>query len=138
MRILIIPSWYPTPSNPVNGIFVRQQAEGLGKTHDVRVLYLDVLPRGERRLLPLVAKIIVRRGRSKATAHPAGTATWQWITSGSNLRRRFMKARSMYHRYVNCQIRGRFGTSTISSSVKKCVLRFSTRRSSSGSLIFSG
>ncbi len=49
MRILIIPSWYPTPSNPVNGIFVREQAEALSKTHDVRVLYLDVLPRGERR-----------------------------------------------------------------------------------------
>jgi L-malate glycosyltransferase len=49
MRILIIPSWYPTPSNPVNGIFVRQQAEALGKAHDVRVLYLDVMPRGQRR-----------------------------------------------------------------------------------------
>ena len=49
MRILIIPSWYPTPSNPVNGIFVQQQAGALSKTHDLRVLYLDMLPRGERR-----------------------------------------------------------------------------------------
>lgn len=49
MRILIIPSWYPTPSNPLNGIFVQQQADALSKTHDVHVLYLDVIPRGQRR-----------------------------------------------------------------------------------------
>lgn len=48
MRILIIPSWYPTPTNPVNGIFVQQQADALSEKHEVRVLYLDVLTRGER------------------------------------------------------------------------------------------
>jgi hypothetical protein len=46
MRILIVPSWYPTPEKPVNGIFIREQADALAKHHDVRVLYLDVLPRG--------------------------------------------------------------------------------------------
>ncbi|HKP53257.1 MAG TPA: glycosyltransferase [Chloroflexia bacterium] len=49
MRILIIPSWYPTPRSPVTGIFVREQANALGQLHDVRVLYVDVLPRGTRR-----------------------------------------------------------------------------------------
>src|SRR5207247_8384073 len=49
MRILIIPSWYPTPAKPVNGIFVREQADALSQVHEVRVLYLDVLPRGEHR-----------------------------------------------------------------------------------------
>jgi L-malate glycosyltransferase len=49
MRVLIIPSWYPTAEKPVNGIFIREQADALSRLHDVRVLYLDVLPRGERR-----------------------------------------------------------------------------------------
>lgn len=46
MRILILPSWYPTPARPVNGIFIREQANALAAVHTVRVLYLDVLPRG--------------------------------------------------------------------------------------------
>src|SRR3954451_14083662 len=49
MRVLIIPSWYPTPAKPVSGVFVREQARALSRTHDVRVLYLHVLPRGEWR-----------------------------------------------------------------------------------------
>jgi glycosyltransferase involved in cell wall biosynthesis len=49
MRILIVPSWYPTPCSPVSGIFVREQASALSRTHDVCLLYLDVLPRGEKR-----------------------------------------------------------------------------------------
>jgi len=49
MRILIVPSWYPTPRNPVSGIFVREQASALSRTHNVRLLYLDVLSRGEKR-----------------------------------------------------------------------------------------
>src|SRR4051794_39484964 len=49
MRILIIPSWYPTEQSPVNGIFVREQAVALSSTHSVGVLYLDVLPRTQKR-----------------------------------------------------------------------------------------
>src|SRR5215203_6288988 len=49
MRILILPSWYPTPAKPINGIFIREQADALHQMHDVYVLYLDVLARGERR-----------------------------------------------------------------------------------------
>jgi len=45
MRILILPSWYPTPKSPVNGIFIQQQADALSKDHLVRVIYLDMLPR---------------------------------------------------------------------------------------------
>jgi glycosyltransferase involved in cell wall biosynthesis len=46
MRILIIPSWYPTPASPVNGIFIREQADALHRVHEIRVLYLEMLPRG--------------------------------------------------------------------------------------------
>lgn len=49
MRILITPSWYPTPTNPVNGIFIREQADALHKVHEVWVLYLEVLPRSQSR-----------------------------------------------------------------------------------------
>ena len=49
MRVLIVPSWYPTRERPVNGIFIREQADALSRVHEVRVLYLDVLPRGSKR-----------------------------------------------------------------------------------------
>lgn len=49
MRILIFPSWYPTAAKPISGVFVREQADALYQAHTVRVLYLDVLPRGARR-----------------------------------------------------------------------------------------
>jgi glycosyltransferase involved in cell wall biosynthesis len=49
MRVLILPSWYPTTEKPVNGIFIREQADALSARHEVRVLYLDVLPRGHKR-----------------------------------------------------------------------------------------
>jgi glycosyltransferase involved in cell wall biosynthesis len=48
MRVLILPSWYPTRDKPVNGIFIREQADALNAVHEVRVLYLDVLPRGHK------------------------------------------------------------------------------------------
>ncbi len=48
MRILIIPSWYPTPEKPVSGIFVREQADALSLEHEVRVLFLEVRKRGEK------------------------------------------------------------------------------------------
>jgi glycosyltransferase involved in cell wall biosynthesis len=48
MRILIVPSWYPTSNKPVNGIFIREQVYALAKEHEVMVLYLDVLPRGSK------------------------------------------------------------------------------------------
>ena len=49
MRILIVPSWYPTAAKPVNGIFIREQADALSALHEVRVLFLDVLPRHTKR-----------------------------------------------------------------------------------------
>ncbi len=49
IRILILPSWYSTTTRPVSGIFVQQQADCLSKTHEVRVLYLDILQRRETR-----------------------------------------------------------------------------------------
>ena len=39
MRLLIIPSWYPSKGNPVNGIFFREQALALSKSgHHVTVI----------------------------------------------------------------------------------------------------
>jgi L-malate glycosyltransferase len=46
MRVLIVPSWYPTKANPVSGIFFKEQAEALSRHGlDVRVL----APQNERR-----------------------------------------------------------------------------------------
>ena len=38
MRILIIPSWYPSEASPLNGIFVREQAKCLARRFAVTVL----------------------------------------------------------------------------------------------------
>jgi len=38
-KVLILPSWYPTRTYPVNGIFVRDQAREISKRYDVAVLY---------------------------------------------------------------------------------------------------
>lgn len=39
MRIIIIPSWYPTTSDPINGIFFKEQAQALRKNgHEVIVI----------------------------------------------------------------------------------------------------
>lgn len=37
-KILIIPSWYPTHSNPVLGCFFREQALIMSNDYDVKVL----------------------------------------------------------------------------------------------------
>ncbi|MEH7235747.1 glycosyltransferase [Bacillus sp. JJ1562] len=43
MKIVIVPSWYPTENNPLNGIFFKEQAKALQKAgHDVTVLYPEV------------------------------------------------------------------------------------------------
>lgn len=37
-RVLVLPSWYPTATRPVNGVFVQDQAQALASRYDVRVL----------------------------------------------------------------------------------------------------
>jgi glycosyltransferase involved in cell wall biosynthesis len=41
MKVLIIPSWYPTEDNPISGIFFKEQAEALNEYIDVAVLNLN-------------------------------------------------------------------------------------------------
>jgi L-malate glycosyltransferase len=48
-RILFLPSWYPDTSNPLNGIFIHEQAVILSKKYDVAVLTVQVL--GWRKIL---------------------------------------------------------------------------------------
>lgn len=37
-RILFVPSWYPSPADPIGGVFIEEQAVALSKYHDVAVL----------------------------------------------------------------------------------------------------
>lgn len=39
MRVLFLPSWYPTDDDPVSGTFVREHARAVGLYHDVVVLF---------------------------------------------------------------------------------------------------
>ncbi|MCC3356919.1 glycosyltransferase [Bacillus sp. REN16] len=56
MRIVIVPSWYPTEDNPINGVFFKEQAKALQKAgHDVTVLYPEIwtsrmlnVPKGDK------------------------------------------------------------------------------------------
>jgi L-malate glycosyltransferase len=44
MKIYIIPSWYPYPSNPINGTFFKDHAESLAEAgHDVVVVAPEIL-----------------------------------------------------------------------------------------------
>lgn len=40
MRVLVVTTWYPTPSSPGTGVFVARDAAALATRHDVRVLHL--------------------------------------------------------------------------------------------------
>ncbi|MEI7780330.1 MAG: glycosyltransferase [Planctomycetota bacterium] len=37
MHVLLLPSWYPTPADPVNGVFFRDQIEALRSHSDLRI-----------------------------------------------------------------------------------------------------
>ncbi len=42
IRVLFIPSWYPTRENPVSGIFIERQAIAVSKYCDVAVLHVNL------------------------------------------------------------------------------------------------
>jgi len=41
MKILFLPSWYPSKYNPVKGIFIKEHAKAVSLFNDVVVLYLE-------------------------------------------------------------------------------------------------
>ncbi|MEH7504221.1 glycosyltransferase [Neobacillus drentensis] len=43
MKVIIVPSWYPTEENPINGIFFKEQARAIKKFgYEVTVLYPEI------------------------------------------------------------------------------------------------
>jgi glycosyltransferase involved in cell wall biosynthesis len=48
LRVLILPEWYPSESDPVAGVFVRDQARASSRLHDVTLLVHDPRRRGRR------------------------------------------------------------------------------------------
>lgn len=41
MRVLVIPSWYPSPDAPTAGVFIKQQVHALSSVADVAVLHVE-------------------------------------------------------------------------------------------------
>jgi glycosyltransferase involved in cell wall biosynthesis len=41
-KVLVVPSWYPSQDNPINGVFVREQTLALATEYDVAVLIPDL------------------------------------------------------------------------------------------------
>lgn len=63
LRVLIIPSWYPSAEQPTAGVFIYQQVRALAEVADVAVLHVDP---GERAFGPTIASedgvTVVRSG----------------------------------------------------------------------------
>jgi glycosyltransferase involved in cell wall biosynthesis len=53
LRVLVLPEWYPSPEEPVSGVFVRDQARAAARAHDVTILFHD--PRKCRNRWPFVS-----------------------------------------------------------------------------------
>ena len=70
MKIFIIPSWYPYPTNPVNGTFFREHAESLAAAgHDVTVVAAEIIS--------LRSFFRSRRDLGTRTFTKKGVKTWQ-------------------------------------------------------------
>jgi len=93
MKILIVPSFYPTRERPTLGVFVRDQAELLGRAgHDVTVNSLEsrsirqLGPRtiaashfqSETKVFPTHTENI-RRGWNPLSQYPLGAAVWMML-----------------------------------------------------------
>lgn len=46
LKILVIPSWYPTPTKPLDGTFFQEQALAMNHLYDIRIFYPERLPAG--------------------------------------------------------------------------------------------
>jgi glycosyltransferase involved in cell wall biosynthesis len=93
MKILIVPSFYPTRERPTLGVFVRDQAELLGRAgHDVTVSSLEsrsirqLGPRtiaashfqSETKILP-THREVAYRGWNPFSQYPLGAAFWMML-----------------------------------------------------------
>ncbi len=82
MHILLIPSWYPTPDNPIVGVFFREQALALHRAHhDVGVLVAPWLQsilglRRVRHLSGLGAQVEIENDAGLPTYR---TSQWGWF-----------------------------------------------------------
>ena len=82
MHILVIPSWYPSPENPIRGIFFLEQAQALQKAgHQVRVLVPPTLKsikklREIRSISELMPKFQVETYKGIKTHR---LSAWKWI-----------------------------------------------------------
>ncbi len=56
-KVLIVAGWYPSPENPVAGVFVREQARAAQLHHDVAVLHPQVVPGRARGLYRLTESV---------------------------------------------------------------------------------
>ncbi len=78
--VLMLPTWYPGPSDPVAGVFVRDQALAIAAHHDVTVLVLEAAdpPPGRRTDVAIAdggrAAHGARPGRPRAAAEAVAVA----------------------------------------------------------------
>src|SRR5688500_2892351 len=68
-KILIVPSWYPSREEPLNGFFVQEQAKVLATRYEVHVL--------APRFVTLFDVVAGRMGPCLAREHADGVTTWR-------------------------------------------------------------
>lgn len=70
--VLMLPTWYPGPSDPVAGVFVRDQALAIAAHHDVTVLVLEAAdpPPGRRTAVAIAEEDGLRTVRVRAAHGP--------------------------------------------------------------------
>jgi glycosyltransferase involved in cell wall biosynthesis/SAM-dependent methyltransferase len=73
LRILMLPEWYPSRSDPVAGTFVRDQARALAREHDVTVLVPDAGAQCPRGSSETAVEDCVRTIRIRTHARPGST-----------------------------------------------------------------
>lgn len=71
MRVLLLPSWYPSDHNPLAGLFVQQQAVALASACDVAVLHVEKGGSSPRAELAVEGDITVVRAALPLIANPA-------------------------------------------------------------------
>lgn len=101
MKILVVPSWYPTEDNPINGIFFKEQVKALQKHgFEVSVLYPEI------RTIHKVKQAFKERGMIVSTED--GIKTYRYIAYNlipgrvpfSTARMYYAKLKKLYREFL--------------------------------------
>ncbi|MEZ5124792.1 MAG: glycosyltransferase [Thermoleophilia bacterium] len=89
-KVLVIPSWYPSPEYPTSGIFILRQVEALADQVDVAVLYVREARRGLAPVVLVEDSHLVARVQLKMPP-PSRTIPGRSRAVATNLHNKFVR-----------------------------------------------